>query len=89
MVSIIQRENVYFNTSEKTKCDNLTVLFTWESIFVSIQSSELFAVVAAQRIPSIALVGAQPQAVAFALWLQVEAAVLSVNLLAHPVLQLH
>lgn len=89
MVSIIQRENVYFNTSEKTMCDNHTVLFTWESIFVSIQSSELFAVVAAQRIPSIALVGAQPQAVAFALWLQVEAAVLSVNLLAHPVLQLH
>lgn len=62
---------------------------TWEGVLVSIQSGELFAVVAAQRVPGIALVGSQPQAVPLALGLQVEAAVLSVDLLAHPVLQLH
>lgn len=44
---------------------------------------------AAQRVPGVALVGSQPQAVPLALGLQVEAAVLSVDLLAHPVLQLH
>lgn len=63
--------------------------FTWEGIFVSIQSGKLFAIVAAEGIPSVALVGAQPQAISLALRLQVEAAVLSVNLLVHPVLHLH
>lgn len=43
----------------------------------------------AQGVPGVALVGAEPQAVTFALRLEVEAAVLSVDLLAHPVLQLH
>lgn len=40
-------------------------------------------------VPGVALVCAQPQAVALALRLQMEAAVLSIDLLAHPVLQLH
>lgn len=44
---------------------------------------------AAEGVPGVALVGAQPQAVTLALRLQMEAAVLSVDLLAHPVLQLH
>lgn len=44
---------------------------------------------AAERVPSVALVGAQSQTEALALGLQVEAAVLSVDLLVHPVLQLY
>lgn len=44
---------------------------------------------AAEGVPGVALVGAQPQTVVLALWLQVEAAVLGVDLFAHPVLQLH
>lgn len=44
---------------------------------------------AAQGVPSIALVDSQAQAEALALWLQVEAVVLSVDFLAHPILQFH
>lgn len=44
---------------------------------------------AAEGVPRVALVGAQPQAVALALGLQVEAVVLRVHLLVHPVLHLH
>lgn len=62
---------------------------TWKGILVSIQSRELFAIVAAEGVPGVALVGSQPQPIALTLWLQVEAAVLSVDLFAHPVLQLH
>lgn len=40
---------------------------TWEGILVSIQGSELFAVVTAEWVPGVALVGAQPQAVTLAL----------------------
>lgn len=40
---------------------------TWEGVLVSIQSSELFAVVTAQGVSGIALVGAQPQAVTLTL----------------------
>ena len=49
----------------------------------------MFAVVAGEGVPGVALIGAQPQAVALALRLQAEAAVLGVHLLARPVLQLH
>lgn len=62
---------------------------TYEGVLVSIQGGELFAVVAAERVPGVALVGPQSQAEALALGLQVEAAVLSVDFLVHPVLQLH
>lgn len=44
---------------------------------------------AAERVPGVALVGPQSQAEALALRLQMEAAVLSVDLLAHPVLHLY
>lgn len=44
---------------------------------------------AAHRVTSIALVGAQAQPVELTLWLQMKAAILSVDLLPHPVLQLH
>lgn len=62
---------------------------TYEGVLVSVQGGELLAVVAAERVPGIALVDPQTQPEALALRLQVEAAVLSVDLLVHPVLQLH
>lgn len=43
----------------------------------------------AEGVPSVALVGAQPQPITLALRLQVETAVLSVHLLPCPVLQLY
>lgn len=43
----------------------------------------------AKRVPCVALVRPQPDAEALALGLQPEAAVLGVDLLPHPVLQLH
>lgn len=62
---------------------------TYEGVLVSIQGGELLAVVAAERVPGVALVGPQSEAEALALRLQMEAAVLSVDFLVHPVLQLH
>lgn len=62
---------------------------TYEGVLVSIQGGELLAVVAAERVPGVALVGPQAQPEALALGLQMEAAVLSVDFLVHPVLQLH
>lgn len=44
---------------------------------------------AAEGVPGVALVTAKPEPVALALGLQVEAAVLGVDLLPGPVLQLH
>lgn len=61
-------------------------LTTCEGVLVPVQRGELFAIMAGQRIPSIALVSAQTQAVRFTLRLQVEAAVGCVHLLIHPVL---
>lgn len=62
---------------------------TYEGVLVSIQGGELLAVVAAERVAGVALVGPQSQPEALALGLQMEAAVLSVDFLVHPVLQLH
>lgn len=62
---------------------------TYEGVLVSVQGGELLAVVAAERVPGVALVGPQAQPEALALGLQMEAAVLSVDFLVHPVLQLH
>ena len=62
---------------------------TGVAVLVAVQRGELLAVVAAEGVSGVALVGAQPQPVALGLGLQVEAAVLGVHLLARPVLQLH
>lgn len=61
---------------------------TGEGVLVPVQGGELFAVVAAEGVASVALVGAEPQPVALPLRLDVEAAVLGVHLLPGPVLQL-
>lgn len=44
---------------------------------------------AAEGVPGVALVGAEPQPITPALWLQVEAAVLGVHLLPRPILHLY
>lgn len=56
------KEDYMLQEHKETPCSS-----TWEGILVSIQSSELFAVVTAEGVPGIALVGSQPQAVTLAL----------------------
>lgn len=74
------------NTDLKKK--KIQLQLTRKDILVSIECGELFAVVAAEGVPSVALVGTEPQPVAVAFGLQAEAAVFCVHLLPRPVLQL-
>lgn len=64
-------------------------MLTREGIFVAVQRSELFSVVAAERVACVALIGAKSEPVSITLRLQAEAAVLGIHFLPRPVLKLH
>ena len=82
-------QNFFFFRNHLLLRCRLNTISTCEGILVAVQGGELLPVVTGQRVSSIALVSAQTQAVRLALRLQVEAAVLRVDLLLHPVLHLH
>lgn len=62
---------------------------TRKGVLVTIQRGEVLAVVTAEGVAGVALIGAEPQPVTFSLGLDVEAAVLRIHLLPGPVLQLY